>query len=85
MTVRPLRLASVGDINLGDVPGAAIEAEGPAYPWTSAGHALRRADIAFGNLESAVSERGTPFPKQYNFRGTPAALRASASTPGSTC
>jgi poly-gamma-glutamate capsule biosynthesis protein CapA/YwtB (metallophosphatase superfamily) len=74
VTVRPLRLASVGDINLGDAPGAAIEAEGPAYPWQSAGQALRRADIAFGNLESAVSERGTPFPKQYNFRGSPAAL-----------
>jgi poly-gamma-glutamate capsule biosynthesis protein CapA/YwtB (metallophosphatase superfamily) len=74
VTVRPLRLASVGDINLGDVPGAAIEAEGPRYPWESAGRALRRADIAFGNLESAVSKRGTPFPKQFNFRGTPAAL-----------
>jgi poly-gamma-glutamate capsule biosynthesis protein CapA/YwtB (metallophosphatase superfamily) len=74
VTVRPLRLASVGDINLGDVPGAAIEAEGPGYPWESAGRALRRADIAFGNLESAVSERGTPFPKQFNFRGTPEAL-----------
>jgi poly-gamma-glutamate capsule biosynthesis protein CapA/YwtB (metallophosphatase superfamily) len=35
---------------------------------------LRAADIAFGNLESAVSERGTPFPKQFSFRGTPAAL-----------
>jgi poly-gamma-glutamate capsule biosynthesis protein CapA/YwtB (metallophosphatase superfamily) len=74
VTVRPLRLASVGDINLGDVPGAAIETEGVRYPWESAGRALRRADIAFGNLESAVSERGEPFPKQFNFRGTPDAL-----------
>jgi poly-gamma-glutamate capsule biosynthesis protein CapA/YwtB (metallophosphatase superfamily) len=74
ITVRPVRLASVGDINLGDAPGAAIEAEGPAYPWESAGRPLRRADIAFGNLESAVSERGEPFPKQYTFRGTPDAL-----------
>jgi poly-gamma-glutamate capsule biosynthesis protein CapA/YwtB (metallophosphatase superfamily) len=74
VTVRPLRLASVGDINLGDAPGAAIEAEGPAYPWESAGRPLRRADIAFGNLESAVSERGEPFPKEYTFRGTPEAL-----------
>jgi poly-gamma-glutamate capsule biosynthesis protein CapA/YwtB (metallophosphatase superfamily) len=74
VTVRPLRLASVGDINLGDAPGAAIAAEGAAYPWESAGRALRRADIAFGNLESAVSKRGEPFPKQYNFRGTPEAL-----------
>jgi poly-gamma-glutamate capsule biosynthesis protein CapA/YwtB (metallophosphatase superfamily) len=72
--VRPLRLASVGDINLGDVPGAAIAANGPRWPWESAGRWLRGADIAFGNLESAVSTRGTPFPKQFNFRGTPAAL-----------
>jgi poly-gamma-glutamate capsule biosynthesis protein CapA/YwtB (metallophosphatase superfamily) len=74
VTVRPLRLASVGDINLGDTPGDAIAANGPGWPWESAGRWLRDADIAFGNLESAVSERGTPFPKQFNFRGTPAAL-----------
>jgi poly-gamma-glutamate capsule biosynthesis protein CapA/YwtB (metallophosphatase superfamily) len=75
VTVRPLRLASVGDINLGDAPGEAIAANGPRYPWTSVGNALRRADIAFGNLECAISELGEPFPKQFNFRGTPAALK----------
>jgi poly-gamma-glutamate capsule biosynthesis protein CapA/YwtB (metallophosphatase superfamily) len=75
VTVRPLRLASVGDINLGDAPGAAIAANGPRYPWASVGKALRRADIAFGNLECAVSKRGEPFLKQFTFRGTPAALR----------
>jgi poly-gamma-glutamate capsule biosynthesis protein CapA/YwtB (metallophosphatase superfamily) len=73
--VRPLRLASVGDINLGDAPGAAIAANGPRYPWESVGSALRKADIAFGNLECAVSKRGEPFPKQFTFRGTPRALR----------
>jgi poly-gamma-glutamate capsule biosynthesis protein CapA/YwtB (metallophosphatase superfamily) len=74
VTVRTLRLASVGDVNLGDVPGAAIEANGPRYPWESVGAALKQADIAFGNLECAISERGTAFPKQFNFRGTPEAL-----------
>jgi hypothetical protein len=74
VTVRPLRLASVGDINLGDVPGDAIAANGPAYPWQGSGKALRAADLAFGNLECVVSRRGEPFPKQYNFRATPAAL-----------
>jgi poly-gamma-glutamate capsule biosynthesis protein CapA/YwtB (metallophosphatase superfamily) len=78
VTVRPLRLSSVGDINLGDVPGANIASEGPRYPWTSAGRALARADIAFGNLECAISKRGTAFDKLYNFRGTPAALRGLA-------
>jgi hypothetical protein len=74
VTVRPLRLAAVGDINLGDQPGDAIAANGPSYPWQGAGKALRHADITFGNLECAVSTRGEPFPKEYNFRATPAAL-----------
>jgi poly-gamma-glutamate capsule biosynthesis protein CapA/YwtB (metallophosphatase superfamily) len=78
LEVRPLRLSSVGDINLGDVPGAGIAADGPRYPWASAGRRLRSADIAFGNLECAISKRGTPFDKLYNFRGTPAALRGLA-------
>jgi poly-gamma-glutamate capsule biosynthesis protein CapA/YwtB (metallophosphatase superfamily) len=74
VTVRPLRLAAVGDINLGDQPGDAIAANGPSYPWQGAGKALRHADLTFGNLECAVSTRGEPFPKEYNFRATPAAL-----------
>jgi hypothetical protein len=74
LTVRPLTLASVGDINLGDVPGDAIAANGPDYPWEGVGKTLRAADLSFGNLESAISTRGEPFPKQYNFRGTPDAL-----------
>jgi poly-gamma-glutamate capsule biosynthesis protein CapA/YwtB (metallophosphatase superfamily) len=74
VTVRPLRLAAVGDINLGDQPGDAIAANGPTYPWQGAGKALRHADITFGNLECAVSTRGEPFPKEYNFRATPPAL-----------
>ena len=75
VTVRPLRLAAVGDINLGDQAGDAIAANGPSYPWQAgAGKALRHADLTFGNLESAVSTGGEPFPKQYNFRATPAAL-----------
>jgi poly-gamma-glutamate capsule biosynthesis protein CapA/YwtB (metallophosphatase superfamily) len=72
--VRPVRLASVGDINLGDVVGQAIVAKGPRHPWASVGKALRGADIAFGNLECAISKRGEPFPKQFTFRGSPAAL-----------
>ncbi len=78
LRVRWLRLAAVGDINLGDGPGAAIAAHGPGYPWRSVGRPLRRADIAFGNLECAVSRRGTPVPKEFNFRGRPSSLRAAA-------
>jgi poly-gamma-glutamate capsule biosynthesis protein CapA/YwtB (metallophosphatase superfamily) len=75
---RPVLMAAVGDVNLGDGPGAFIDRFGPRYPWTATAASLRAADVAFGNLECAVSTRGAPVPKQYNFRGRPAALRAMA-------
>jgi poly-gamma-glutamate capsule biosynthesis protein CapA/YwtB (metallophosphatase superfamily) len=76
--IRPVILAAVGDINLGDGPGAFIDSFGTRYPWTGVASSLRSADIAFGNLECAVSLRGAPVPKQFNFRGHPAALRTMA-------
>jgi Bacterial capsule synthesis protein PGA_cap len=75
---RNITLASVGDVNLGDLPGAYIGRLGVRYPWTSVAPPLRRADVAFGNLECAISTRGFPVPKEFNFRGHPASLRAMA-------
>ena len=75
---RNITLSSVGDVNLGDLPGAYIGRLGVRYPWTSVAPVLRRADIAFGNLECAISTRGFPVPKEFNFRGHPASLRAMA-------
>jgi hypothetical protein len=79
---RPVLLAAVGDVNLGNGPGALIDLYGPRYPWTGTAAALRSADVAFGNLECAVSTRGAPVPKLYNFRGRPDALRAMATFAG---
>jgi hypothetical protein len=75
---RPVVLAAVGDINLGNGPGAVMALRGFRFPWTSVAPSLRAADVAFGNLECAVSPRGTPVPKEFNFRGPPAALRVTA-------
>ncbi|HEY1276236.1 MAG TPA: CapA family protein [Thermoleophilaceae bacterium] len=75
---RNVTLAAVGDINLGDGPGALIGAFGPRYPWTGVARSLRSRDVAFGNLECAVSTRGFPVPKEFNFRGSPSALRPVA-------
>lgn len=74
---RGVLLAAVGDINLGDGVRSYMAAHGRAYPWRSAGPVLRRADIAFGNLECAISNRGHPVPKEFNFRGSPGALRVA--------
>jgi poly-gamma-glutamate capsule biosynthesis protein CapA/YwtB (metallophosphatase superfamily) len=40
------------------------------------GAVLGRADVGMVNLESAVTERGTPEPKQFHFRAPAAALTA---------
>jgi capsule synthesis protein PGA_cap len=79
LRVRPLRIAAVGDVNLGDRPGTAIATYGTRYPWLSVARVLRAADIAIANLECSVSTRGAPVPgKQYTFRGKPSSLRAMA-------
>ena len=71
---RHVTLSAVGDVNLGDAPGVAIDANGPRYPWTGTARILRSADVTFGNLECAVSTRGAPVPKTFTFRGRPSAL-----------
>jgi Bacterial capsule synthesis protein PGA_cap len=76
--VRYLRMAGVGDINLGDGPGGQIALRGVRYPWTSVGPVLRAADLSFGNLECSVSSRGAPVSKLYTFRGAPSSLQAMA-------
>jgi hypothetical protein len=72
---RDVVLQAVGDINLGDGVADVMAARGTLYPWGDVAPVLRSADIAFGNLECSVSTRGAPVPKQYRFRGSPAALR----------
>jgi poly-gamma-glutamate synthesis protein (capsule biosynthesis protein) len=73
--IRPVTLAAVGDITLGEQVGPTLDRLGGHYPWASVAPLLRRADITIGNLETAVSSRGTPAAKQYTFRGAPWMLR----------
>jgi poly-gamma-glutamate capsule biosynthesis protein CapA/YwtB (metallophosphatase superfamily) len=81
--VRPLQIAAVGDVNLGDRVGTAIRTYGARYPWLSVAPVLRSPDLAIANLECSVSTRGSPVPgKQYTFRGAPSSLRAMAAYAG---
>ena len=79
LTVRPVVLAAVGDVNLGDRIDAGIRTLGPDQPWKPATPLLRAADIAVANLECAVSTRGWAVAgKEYTFRGAPSSLAAVA-------
>ena len=72
-----VRLAFVGDILLGSRVAEAIERQGAWYPWAEVAPILSTADVAVGNLESAVGEPGTawkPVEKRYTFLATPASL-----------
>jgi poly-gamma-glutamate synthesis protein (capsule biosynthesis protein) len=73
--VRPVMLEAVGDITFGEQVAPALREYGAAYPWRFVASTLRRADVTVGNLETAVSERGTATAKEYTFRGPPSALQ----------
>jgi hypothetical protein len=77
MTVRTrdITLAAFGDANFGDGVASVMDARGALWPWRGVAPTLRKADVAFGNLECAVSNRGFAVPKQFNFRGRPDRLR----------
>lgn len=82
LTVRPLELAAVGDITFGEQVGPALSLYGAGYPWTAVAPVLRSADITVGNLETAVSTRGSAEVKEYTFRGPPSALKPLATLAG---
>ncbi len=64
-------LLAVGDICLAGGVERAAGRSPRTYPFTAMRQTLRSADIAFGNLECALSTRGRRVPKKYNFRGSP--------------
>jgi poly-gamma-glutamate synthesis protein (capsule biosynthesis protein) len=74
--MRDITLAAFGDANFGDGVGDVMSVRGPRYPWSGVAQTLKQADIAFGNLECAISARGAPVPKEFNFRGSPEALKS---------
>jgi hypothetical protein len=74
-TGEPVTLAFGGDVHF----EGAIESRLSADPATTFGPiatVLRRADLAVVNLETAITERGTPAAKDFTFRAPPTALTA---------
>jgi poly-gamma-glutamate capsule biosynthesis protein CapA/YwtB (metallophosphatase superfamily) len=68
-----LVIAAVGDIMLDGSAREIMQKEGYAYAFDKMRPWLQKADIAFGNLEGPLTERGEPAPdKKYLFRSPPA-------------
>lgn len=69
-----IRLVFAGDILLDGFVGEQIDRFGVNYPFAKVAPVLKKADMAFANLETPVSTRGKPSDKMFIFRSKPAAL-----------
>ena len=63
-----VHLSAVGDVMLARALGEAVLAGDAGYPFALVEDTLSTADIAIGNLESALGDLGTPENKGYTFR-----------------
>ncbi len=65
-------LAAVGDVLLDRGVATQLRAHGTDYPFQFVAPVLRSADVAFGNLECPIAERGQKVIKPYVFKADPA-------------
>lgn len=70
-----ITLAFAGDILLDGFVGSQIAKYGVNFPFAKVAPALKKADLAFANLETPVSVRGKPAEKTFAFRSRPETLR----------
>jgi poly-gamma-glutamate capsule biosynthesis protein CapA/YwtB (metallophosphatase superfamily) len=76
-TGAPVTIAFGGDVHFEGAVAARLAAN-PATALGPIAAVLRRADLAVVNLETAVTDRGTPAPKDFTFRAPPSAFTALA-------
>jgi poly-gamma-glutamate synthesis protein (capsule biosynthesis protein) len=74
-TGEPVTLAFGGDVHFEGAIASRLAAD-PSTTFGPIAGVLRRADLAMVNLETAITERGTPAPKDFTFRAPPSALTA---------
>jgi poly-gamma-glutamate capsule biosynthesis protein CapA/YwtB (metallophosphatase superfamily) len=74
-TGAPVTIAFGGDIHFEGAVATRLASD-PATTLGPIAGVLRRADLAVVNLETAITERGTPAAKEFTFRAPPSAFRA---------
>src|SRR5438105_1599149 len=72
-----LLIHGAGDVNVDPSYVTSYAAHGYGYAWSGLNGLFRDDDLTVVNLECAVSKLGTAVPKEFNFRGDPAALPAT--------
>ena len=69
-----LVIHGTGDVNVDPDYIPTFRTHGYGYAWSGLGGLFQRDDLTVINLECAVSNLGGPSPKEFTFRGDPAAL-----------
>jgi poly-gamma-glutamate synthesis protein (capsule biosynthesis protein) len=77
-----LSLLAVGDMMFGGTATPTLNEFGYDYPFEKTASLLGGADIAVGNLETALTYRGEPFEKKYTFRNPPEKVAAALTKVG---
>ncbi|MHB8577327.1 MAG: CapA family protein [Dehalococcoidia bacterium] len=72
-------LDAVGDLMLARGVAATVARNGPDWPFGRVADRLHGADLRFGNLELALTDRGVQAHKDYTFRAPPVAAQSLAS------
>jgi poly-gamma-glutamate synthesis protein (capsule biosynthesis protein) len=66
-----LKILFIGDVMLGRLVNRFLNRASPAYPWGNTLPIFKKADLRIGNVESVISDRGSPWnvtPKVFHFR-----------------
>jgi poly-gamma-glutamate synthesis protein (capsule biosynthesis protein) len=71
-----LVIHGTGDVNVDPNYIPALPANGWDHAWSGLDGLFERDDLTVINLECPVSDVGSPLPKEFSFRGDPAALPA---------
>jgi poly-gamma-glutamate capsule biosynthesis protein CapA/YwtB (metallophosphatase superfamily) len=69
-----LVIHGTGDVNMDPSYIPNLAANGYGFAWSGLGGLFQRDDLTVINLECAISTRGSPFPKEFTFRGPPESL-----------
>jgi poly-gamma-glutamate synthesis protein (capsule biosynthesis protein) len=79
---REITMIAVGDIMLGGTATPELARFGYDYPFEKIRSLLRKADVAFGNLEGPLTTRGEAQRKRYTFRSPPAEVAPALARAG---
>ena len=71
----PITLTFTGDVLLDRSVGEQIRTKGVDYPFKRVSPLLKKADLTFVNLETAVTKRGKAQNKQFTFRSRPETVK----------